>query len=477
MNRRDFLRGAMIGAAATMLPGSASVVLGKRRPHLKGGSILDLPPAHAPIDHVVVVMMENRSFDHYLGWLGSDEAYLEAGRKAYGRRFAVDANPAQQYPMPDGTPVDTYHLTTGPETNPFRGCPFGDPGHGWDAGRAQRDRGFLADGSDNDAFALGYYTADDLPFYAALARRFTIFDRYHCSVLGPTYPNREYLHSAQSGGLKSNLFPPEAGYPAGFDWPTIWDKLTAAMVPARYYFSDLPVTAFWGARLNGISVPVARYFEDAAAGTLPNVTFVDPRFLGDGETDEHPLGDVRAGQRFVSEVVKAFVESPHWQRGLMFLTYDEWGGFFDHVPPPTMRDDRASDLDEDNFGQAGFRVPTRMLSPYARPGFVDHELYDHTSILRFIEWRFLGAPPHGPGRKQRNWWLTSRDRYANNIGFSLRPRRPDPEVDLPEATVDTSPGCSAEGSGLVAVERPVSDLERGFREGFFERMGYGAVGR
>src|SRR5262249_36794070 len=77
----------------------------------------------------------------------------------------------------------------------------------------------------------------------------------------------------------------------------------------------------------------------------------------------------------------------------------------------------------------------------------------------------------------RNWWLTSRDRYANNIGFSLRPRRPDPEVDLPEATIDTSPGCSAEASGLVAVERPVSDLERGFREGFFERMGYGAVGR
>src|SRR5262245_2786970 len=188
VNRRDFLRGAMIGAAASMWPGSASVVLGKHRPHLKGGSILDLSPAHAPIDHVVVVMMENRSFDHYLGWLGSDEAYLDAGRTAYGHRFTIDANSTQQYPMPDGTPVDTHHLTTGPETNPFRGCPFGDPGHGWDAGRAQRDGGFLAEGSGNDVFALGYYTADDLPFYAALTRRFTIFDRYHCSVLGPTYP-------------------------------------------------------------------------------------------------------------------------------------------------------------------------------------------------------------------------------------------------------------------------------------------------
>src|SRR5262249_60545781 len=125
----------------------------------------------------------------------------------------------------------------------------------------------------------------------------------------------------------------------------------------------------------------------------------------------------------------------------------------------------------------GFRSPAGMLSPYARPGFVAHGLYDPPSILRFIEGRFLGAPAHGPGRKPRNGWLTSRDRYANNIGFSLRPRRPDPEVDLPEATVDTSPGCSAGASGLVAAERPVSDLERGFREGFFERMGYRVVGR
>jgi phospholipase C len=161
----------------------------------------------------------------------------------------------------------------------------------------------------------------------------------------------------------------------------------------------------------------------------------------------------------------------------MFLTYDEWGGFFEHVAPPTLRDDRASDVDEDNFGQAGFRVPTRMISPYARPGFVDHQVYDHASILRFIEWRFLGAPAHGAGRKHRSWWLTSRDRYANNIGWSLRPRRPDPEVDLPEATVDTSPGCAAEPSGLAAAERPMRDFERGLREGFFERLGYRGVGR
>src|SRR5262249_62016853 len=124
-----------------------------------------------------------------------------------------------------------------------------------------------------------------------------------------------------------------------------------------------------------------------------------------------------------------------------------------------------------------FPPPTPWPSRSPRPGFCAHGLYAPPSTLRLIEWLFLGAPAHGPGRKHRNGWLTSRDRYANNIGLSLRPRRPDPEVDLPEATVDTSPGCSAGASGLVAAERPVSDLERGFREGFFERMGYRVVGR
>jgi phospholipase C len=464
-----------VGAAASVVPGAASLVSGMGRPRLRGGSILDKSPSRAPIDTIVVVTMENRSFDHYLGWLGADDAYREAGRSAYGKTFTIDANQTQQYLQPDATPVDTYRLATGPVTNPFRGCPFGDPGHSWNAGRAQRDGGFLAEGSNNDELALGYYTADDLPFYAALSRRFTVFDRYHCSILGPTYPNREYLHAAQSGGIKNNAFPPEVGYPNGFDWPTIWDKLAAATVPARYYFSDLPVTALWGSRLAPITSPIADYFDDAAAGRLPNVVYVDPTFLGDGRSDEHPLGDVRAGQRFVYEVVKAFVDSPQWQRGVLFLTYDEWGGFFDHVAPPIVRDDRASDLDAENFGQPGFRVPTRMLSPYARPGFVDHRLYDHSSILRFIEWRFLGAPAHGAGRKSRNWWLTSRDRYANNIGLTLKTRQPDPEVDLPDATIDTSPACDA-GAVAAMRERPIGDFERGYREGFFERMGYDVRG-
>jgi hypothetical protein len=116
---------------------------------------------------------------------------------------------------------------------------------------------------------------------------------------------------------------------------------------------------------------------------------------------------------------------------MFILMYDEWGGFFDHVRPPTVPDSRAFGDDADNFGQLGFRVPSLLASPYARRGYVDHALYDHTSVLRFLEWRFLGAPAQGPGKRGDEWFLTERDRYANNIGASLRFDRPEPEADFP----------------------------------------------
>jgi phospholipase C len=475
MDRRDFLRSAAALGAAAAFGDVSEVFANKRR--LPGGSILDLPAASAPIDTVVVCMMENRSFDHYLGWLGGDEAYLEAGRSRYGARFRVDAETAQSYARPDGSIVSTFPLAFSPSfPNPYRGCGFADPGHGWNAGRAQRDGGFLAEGSGNDEFALGYFEAAELPFYTGLTRRFTLLDRYHCSVLGPTFPNREYLHSAQSGGIKNNAFPPEVGYPTGFTWATIWDRLMAAGVPARYYYSDLPVTLLWGSRLLPISSPIADYFTDAAAGQLANVVFLDPAFLGDLRTDEHPHGDVRDGERFVFRVLEAFVQSPHWARGVFILTYDEWGGFFDHRRPPKLRDDRSSADDDENFGQAGFRVPTRLISPYARPGFVDHCLYDHASILRFLEWRYLGAPAHGAGRRSDTWFLTRRDRHANNIGLSLMPDDPDPSFDL-EATPGPdpfSPACGAEGEAARASV-PMHDLERGLHSGYFESVGFPGV--
>ncbi len=485
VNRREFLRSAALltGMTATdwALPVGRSNETQPSKLHergLPGSSILDLPASSAPVDHIVVLMMENRSFDHYLGWLGSDQAYVERGRSRYGSDFSVDGSNSLTYKDPQGREIATYYLPDrGGEMNPYRGCGHADPGHAWDQGRTQRDRGFIAQGSGNDEFALGYYASNDLPFYSLLARRFTVFDHYHASLLGPTFPNRAYLHSAQSGGVKDNFTAL-----LGFPWQTIWDRLGKAQVPAAYYYVDLPVLALWGFRLIPFCRPIGDYFNDAASGKLPNVVFIDPRFIGDMHNDDHPFADVRAGQKFVFDLIDAFVRSLHWRSGMFIVTYDEWGGFFDHVAPPVFPDDRQSANDLENFGQAGFRVPTMMVSPYARSGFVDHRPYEHTSILRFIEWRFLGAPPEGPGSTGDTWFLTKRDRYANNIGASLTPDEFNPDTDLgpPAQTISRScSGVTEEGAPAPSSlpDRDDSSGEKNpfvqaYESGYFQAVGY-----
>ncbi len=477
-SRRSFLIGS--GAAVTAAwtaptivsaPAAAAATVPPPLPR----SILDGPAAQAPIDHIVVVMMENRSFDHWLGWLATDAAYLSAGQSRYGAGFTVDGQQHQSFDGPSG-PVETAHLVTLlAGGDPYRGCGHPDPGHSWGSGRVQRDSGFLATGSGNDEFATGYYLGDDLPFTSQLARRFVVCDHSHASLLGPTYPNREYLFAAQSYGNKTNALPPSTGFPG----TTIWDTLSAAGVSMRSYYTDLPVLALWGSRMAPYVHPIDDYFADCAAGTLPAVSFVDPGFLTGSRTDNHPHGDIRAGERFVRDVFAAFMRSPNYSRGLAVLTYDEWGGFFDHVAPPQFVDDRASAVDADNFGQAGFRVPTVLVSPYARRGFVDHRTYDHTSILRFLEWRFLGAPAEGPGGAS-DWNLTSRDRNALNLGASLV-TTPDLalDIDLDVAIAAPSAACAEDGGpgGLVApvdVELPVGDkhsLEEAYDAGFFHEVG------
>jgi phospholipase C len=460
MERRRFLQlAAGMGGAMAMAPTLARLGGLSTLARATGtGSVLDGAAADCPIDTIVVLMMENRSIDHYLGWLATDESFLELGRSRYGADFAFDGVQRQSFvDAATGLPVETYDIVAhGGQENAYRGCGHSDPGHGWSAGRAQRNGGFLAAGSGNDEFALSYYNADSIPFYATMARSFTTFDRYHASLLGPTYPNREYMHSAQSGGIKSNNLPPQIGYPTGFDWPTIWDKLQAAGVSCGYYYVDLPAVALFGARLAPIARHVEHFFADAAAGTLPRVVFVDPGFTTGFRTDDHPYADIRAGQKYASNIFKAFYQGPQWETGAFFINYDEWGGFFDHVAPPVFADDRASAVDADNFGQAGFRVPCLMASPYAAPGWVDHRQYDHTSILRFIEWRYLGAPAELGGGS--GWWLTERDRNALNIGAALRASKTGAGVDLellPAVPVASAPCQGQELEGTGAPNRPV----------------------
>jgi phospholipase C len=472
IDRREFIKRAGLvgglGAAALALPGCRRIIGSPLGPILGGDGMLERAATESGIDHVVVVMMENRSFDHWLGWLAADQAYLEAGRSRYGASFNVDGLQTQTFPGPTG-PVTTEHLVgAADEPSPYQGCTHEDPGHGWDEGRAQRDGGFLAPGSGNDVFATGYYHGDDLPFTSEFVRSFTTFDHYHASLLGPTYPNRLYMHSAQSGGRKNNDIPAE-----GYTWDTIWNRLGQAGVPARYYFSDLPFLALFGPSTAPLLHPAADFFTDCAAGTLPAVSFLEPKFVGLEQNDDHPLADIRRGQAFVRDAFRAFAHSPNWHNGLFILTYDEWGGFFDHVTPPHFVDDRTSAVDQDDFSQAGFRVPAVLASPFAPPGFVDHRQYDHTSVLRFIEWRFLGAPAEGPGRANDSWFLTSRDRNANNIGNALLAQRCADDVgfDLDLPIPAPAPACAGGIGGLSVHNDEGSSMQRALDSGAFERLG------
>jgi phospholipase C len=438
MNRREFLKTAGLVGGAALLGGptllryadlsSPAHALSLAKPFIPPDSVLNAPASECPIDTVVVLMMENRSFDHYLGFLATDDEYLDEGRRRHGKDFSLDGRTDVTYTDQYGEKVRTRPVRDlGNEPNPLRGCLHKDPGHGWTPARIQRDKGFLAEGTGNDFFAASHYGSEDIPVQSGLARRFTVMDRHHAALLGPTWPNRQYLYSATSEGKKRP--PKPLGYGV-YHAPTIFEKLQAAGVSAIEYFINISPLSLWGRRMGPYLRSTDQYFLDASRGELPRVSFLTPGMGVPFRTDDHPQGDVGIGQRFIQAVFAAFVRSPHWERGVFILSYDEHGGFYDHVKPPTVRDDRASSNDENNFGQLGFRVPTVMASPYAPRNYVDHNLYDHTSILRFLEWRFLGAPPQGPGKRGDKWFLTTRDRHTNNHGASLRSADPDPEVDL-----------------------------------------------
>lgn len=366
-------------------------------------------PALSGIEHVVVVTMENRSFDHFLGWLAG------ANGQQAGLSYSDSA----------GLAHPTSHLTD------FQGCAFLDPGHSYADGRVQFNggaaNGWLLDGSNqesgtanlaNDTFAIGYYTQADLPFLGSAATAWSTCDNYFSGLLAETRPNRFYLHAAQTDRLDN------ASFISGL--PTIWDRLAEHGQTGRYYYSDVSFLDLWGTKYAGIVHPVARFMDDCAAGTLPNVAFVDPQFLGEASgtsNDDHPHADIRNGEAFLNQIYQAVTASPNWKHTVMIVTFDEWGGFFDHVAPPLAPIPAATAAAGDTDGRLGFRVPCIIISPMARRAFVVHEQFDHTSILRMIEWRW-SLPA-----------LSNRDLSANNLAdaldFVIAPNLTAPVFDVP----------------------------------------------
>ena len=376
-----------------------------------------LPPAgNSGIQHIIVVMMENRSFDHFLGWLPG----------ANGRQAGLS------YTDGAGVAHPTYPLA--PD---YQGCGYANPDNSYSGGRVQYDNG-ACDGwlraGTNDLFPIGYYTKPDLAFLGQAAPAWTTFDHYFAAIMAPTYPNRIYQYAAQTDRLDDSLLPLST-------LPTIWDRLAERGIEGRYYFSDLPTVALWGAKYVPIARPAIDFFVDCAFGALPAVSFVDPRFLGTAaglSGDDEPHADIRNGEAFLNAIYRAVTTSPNWRHTVLVINFDEWGGFFDHVPPTTAPIP-ATDAALGSDGLRGFRVPALIISPWSPRGQVASGTYDHTSVLKMIEWRW-GLQP-----------LSVRDASANNLAEVLDFSRIN--LNAPRFKVPAGPFGTLCASSLAKLEK------------------------
>jgi phospholipase C len=352
MNRRTFIAGTAAGVVGT---------------GLVPGLVQGAPASGSPIQHIILVMSENRSFDHLLGWFPNSD-----GKQA-----------GLSYVNSSGVSQSTYGLA--PD---WTGCGHPDPNHSYDGGRDEYDGGkmdgFLAASTGNDNYAIGYYVENDLTVLSALHRNFLTCDRYFPSILAPTFPNRIFANCGQTDRLDDSL--------TISTLPTIWDNLATAGVSHKYYYGNIPFLALWGLKYLDICADMSTFLSDCAAGTLPSVSFLDPKLtlLLNTANDDHPFSDVRNGEAFISQVYQAIAASPNWDSTVVIFTRDEWGGFFEHIAPP--RALAPNDVDPGLVnGKAllGFRVPTAIVSPWTvgNPSnpTVTSEVFDHTSVLKFIE--------------------------------------------------------------------------------------------
>jgi phospholipase C len=448
--------GTMEGAAARRRLARGGVNLGDRPwPELEPGSdTID------QIGHVVILMMENHSYDNYLGMLTGRGCGLPLG--------------------PDGLPTPVNPAKTGP---PVRMHPFADttqqekvPTQSWNASHIQYAEGACSGfvrsveqtepGRDPTA-PMGYWTEQHLPYYYWLARTFPLAATWFCSCLGPTFPNRRFLISGTAHGLIDDIPFNLIDYPEkgtifdlldahGISWANYhqlsplrmgWRRLSharglnflrrlgavvAALIPQLIprVTGRLQVTAdlypLGFIRSSNHVRPMAEFWTAVADGTLPSVSIVDPDF---GRTSEENPQDISRGQAFTAEVVNAVMAGRGWPKTLLIWLYDEHGGYFDHVAPPTAvppdevlgrnpldhfplrllrftalgRKIELADTGPKTYDRLGFRVPAVFVSPYAKPGCVSTETYDHTSVLRFIE-RKWNLPP-----------LTRRDAQARDF--------------------------------------------------------------
>lgn len=323
------------------------------------------------IEHVVVLMMENHSFDNYFGMLGRVDGFT----------LGPDGKPINANPGPDGSPVVVHHLPTTSQVD-------NHVTQNWTSSHRQFNGGAMNGFARTSGVnGMGYWTGDDLPFYWSLAKTFPLADRWFASVLAQTYPNRRFLQSGTALGLLRTVLPkPDDPAPPN---GTVFDQMNRYGISWRNYTAGLPETALYPsvylANRDKVGT-IDGFLTDAASGQLPSVSWITPH---PGLSEENPQ-DIQKGESFSAKIINAVLQSPLWAKTVLFFLYDEHGGYYDHVPPPLALppDDVPPAVQPDDlaggFGTYGFRVPAIVVSPFARPDHVSHTVYDHTSLLRFI---------------------------------------------------------------------------------------------
>lgn len=342
--------------------------------------LLASAPGHeatTPVRTLVVVMKENHSFDNYFGTFPGANGIppgvtLPDGNGSFVAPHWLNASSTHDLPHSRSDMLDAF--------NNGSSDGFAIVAERWAPGLGNA--------------SVGYYDSRQLPGYWRLASEYVLADRYFQSLFGPTIPNRLYSIAGQSGGLLSNSIPAE-----GVGIPTIFDQLEEAKVSWRYYSNTTPPyyplpLVFPKLNANPAMVakllPVDQLFSDIRAGALASVVFVDPEAYF--EIGEHPPANVTVGHDWTMRIIDEIQSGPQWNTSAIFLTWDESGGYYDHVPPPQV----------DALGY-GFRVPFLVVSPYAKRNSIDHTVMDHTSILKFIA---------------RNWnlpMLTARQERAADV--------------------------------------------------------------
>ena len=440
------------------------------------------------VDHIVVLMLENRSFDHMLGYLSLE-----------GARGDVDGLRGEFANEHDGRSYPVHHLGSTVIAD--------DPSHCAAAVDLQigggKMNGFVTSfaatlsrrGVQNGdpARVMGYYSASDVPVYDHLAREFAVCDRWFSSVPGATWPNRLYAICGRAAGSRDDLphnRPPLYNQPSfvrhldahGITWRWYsFEVGTLRLADACYTLGHHDRFAFfsttnlnWKARLERIDSQAPSFLQDAARGTLPSVAWIDPNFsnfnpIGFQPNDDHAPADIKDGQELVLAVYHALATSPQWEKTLLVIFYDEHGGFFDHVAPPGAPDD-----DPQLFGRYGVRVPALVVSPWVEPGAVSATLFDHTSIIKTILLRFCPDALREP-RQHRGLLARARrarhPRYpgtrvarAHDLGELLTRTTPRPAPARYALIQDAAARAAARAQGAPAAQEalgrePATDLQ------------------